>query len=227
VPSLTRPLLLLLLLPQLALAAPAPQVLDARVIAVADGDTITVLDGNHVQHRIRMAGIDAPEKEQPFGERSKQNLSRALFGKDVRIEWAKTDRYGRVVGKIWVAPADSPCNSSSCPKTLDAGLAQITVGLAWHYKQYQNEQSEEDRERYAFAEQEARAKKAGLWSQPDPIPPWDWRHGPADGPVKKSHSGICHAPGSSNYRSVTNFTAFQTLEACLGSGGRLPKQPGH
>ena len=224
-PSPSR--LLLLLLPSLALAAPVQQVFEARVVAVADGDTITVLDDHHLQHRIRVAGIDAPEKAQPFGERSKQNLSRAVFGQEVRIEWAKMDRYGRIVGKVWVTPPESPCARPPCPKTLDAGLAQLTVGLAWHYKQYQNEQSVEDRERYAFAEQEARAKRAGLWSQPDPIAPWDWRHGPVDGPVKKSTAGICHAPGSSSYQSVKHFTAFATLEACLASGGRLPRQPGH
>ena len=62
------------------------------------------------------------------------------------------------------------------PKTLDAGLAQITVGLAWHYKQYAKEQAPEDRERYAFAEDEAKAKHAGLWQDKNPIPPWEWRH---------------------------------------------------
>ena len=66
---------------------------------------------------------------------------------------------------------------SGSPKTLDAGLAQLTVGVAWHYKQYAGEQSEEDRERYSFAEVEARARKAGLWRERDPVAPWDWRRG--------------------------------------------------
>jgi endonuclease YncB( thermonuclease family) len=217
---------LLALLPALIWAAPAPNVLDGKVVGVADGDTITVLDGNRVQHKIRLAGIDAPEKGQPFGDRAKQSLSRAVMGQEVKVDWTKQDRYGRIVGKIWVAPPGTGCTGPTCPKTLDVNLAQLTVGLAWHYKEFEKEQSPEDRGRYAFAEQEARAKKAGLWSEPDPVPPWEWRHGPKGGRVKKSKSGICHAPESASYQSVKNFTAFPTLDACLASGGRLPKQSG-
>jgi endonuclease YncB( thermonuclease family) len=223
-----RLLAFLLLLPALALAAPQPNILLGRVVSVADGDTVTVLDSNNVQHKIRLAGIDAPEKSQPFGDRSKQSLSRAVMGKEVKVLWSKQDRYGRLVGTVWVTPVSHPCTHTGepCPQTLDVGRAQLTVGLAWHFKKYENEQSEEDRLAYAFDEQEARARKAGLWSEPDPVAPWDWRHGPKDGPVKKSKSGICHAPESPSYQSVKNFTAFPTLEACLASGGRLPKQPG-
>jgi endonuclease YncB( thermonuclease family) len=173
-----------------------------------------------------------PEHDQPFGERAKKNLSAAVMGKDVRVEWAKQDRYGRLVGKLWVKPADVQCDTadSDCAqrKTLDANLAQLTVGLAWHYKEYEKEQSPEDRGRYAFAEQEARARKAGLWADPDPTPPWDWRHGTAGGPVKKvTSSGICHEPGTPGYSSTKKFTQYPTLEACLASGGRLPKSSGH
>lgn len=101
------------------------ETLTGTVISIADGDTITVLDANRKQHKIRLGAIDAPEKAQPFGQRSKENLSRLVFNKDVRVEWEK--RYKRIVGKVWVQPADCP----TCPKTLDAGLAQITVSLAW------------------------------------------------------------------------------------------------
>jgi len=219
--------LLLLLLSFLAATAwataSAPNVLEGRVVAVADGDTLTLLDANNVQHKIRLAGIDAPEKGQPFGDRSKQSLSRAVMGKDVRVVWQKQDRYGRLVGTVWVAPPDSTCRGSPCVKTLDVDLAQLTVGLAWHFKKYASEQSPQERGQYAFAEEEARARKAGLWSEPDPVAPWDWRAGPKDGPVKKSRSGICHAPESPSYPSVKNFEAFPSLEACLASGGRLPK----
>jgi len=79
------------------------------------------------------------------------------------------------VGKVWVPSPDARCQHAACPKTLDVGLAQVTVGLAWHYKRYAPEQSEEDRERYAFAEKEARAKRAGLWRDREPVAPWDWR----------------------------------------------------
>ena len=108
-----------------------------RVVGVADGDTITVLDADRQQHKIRLQAIDAPEKAQPFGQRSKENLSRLVFGKDVRVEWDKRDRYKRIVGKVWVQPASCP----TCPMTLDAGHAQITVGLAWWYRKYASEQS--------------------------------------------------------------------------------------
>jgi len=207
-----------------------PTVLDGKVIHVADGDTLTVLDADNVHSRVRLGGIDAPEHDQPFGNRAKQNLSSFVLGKEVRVEWRKKDRYGRIVGKVWVTPPEPRCEGppSRCPKTLDVNLAQLTAGLAWHYKHYEREQSPEDRSRYAFAEQEARAKKAGLWSDPDPVAPWDWRHGTAGGVVKKStRSGICHAPGTSGYSSVQYFTAYPTLEACLASGGRLPQPTEH
>jgi endonuclease YncB( thermonuclease family) len=135
-----------------------------------------VLDTAKVQHKIRLAGIDAPEKGQPFGERSKENLSRLVFGKEVRVDWHKKDRYGRLIGTAWVVSPDMPCRQRpDCAKTLDAGLAQLTVGLAWHYKKYAHEQEPQQRGQYAFAEEEARAKRAGLWRDPNPVPPWDWR----------------------------------------------------
>lgn len=150
--------------------------LGGRVVGVTDGDTVTVLDAAKAQHKVRLAGIDAPEKGQPFGERSKENLSRLVFGRDVRVDWRKTDRYGRVVGTVWVASLNVPCGrKADCPKTLDAGLAQLTVGLAWHYKKYAHEQEPQQRGQYAFAEEEARAKRAGLWKDANPVPPWDWR----------------------------------------------------
>jgi endonuclease YncB( thermonuclease family) len=147
------------------------ETLHGRVVSVADGDTVTVLDASNRQHKIRLGGIDAPEKEQAFGQRSKQNLSRLVFGKDVRIEWDKRDKYKRIVGKVWVQPESCP----SCPMTLDAGHAQITVGLAWWYRKYASEQSPQDRGAYEFSEQEAKAKHVGLWQDADPTPPWEWR----------------------------------------------------
>jgi endonuclease YncB( thermonuclease family) len=147
-----------------------------RVVGVSDGDTVTVLDAAKAQHKVRLAGIDAPEKGQPFGERSKENLSRLVFGRDVRVDWRKTDRYGRLVGTVWVASPDAPCRrNADCANTLDAGMAQLTVGLAWHYKKYAHEQEPEQRGQYAFAEEEARAKRVGLWKDANPVPPWEWR----------------------------------------------------
>ena len=103
-----------------------PWIVTGRVVGISDGDTITVLDDAKRQHKIRINGIDAPEKGQAFGERSRQSLAQMAHGKDARIECHKIDRFGRGVCKVWVQPLDSP----RCGKTLDVGLAQISVGLA-------------------------------------------------------------------------------------------------
>lgn len=108
---------------------------------------------------------------QPCGFRAKDSLSQLVFERTVRVEGDKTDRYGRIIAKVWVAPQSCP----GCGMTLDAGLAQVTLGRAWWLRRYANEQSPEDRGRYEFAEQEAKAKKAGLWRDPNPVPPWEWR----------------------------------------------------
>jgi len=161
----------LLFLPALFFGIAHAETLHGRVVRVADGDTFTVLDESNRKEKIRLQGIDAPEKAQPFGQVSKQSLFRMVFGKDVRVEWNKRDRDKRILGKVWVQPESCP----TCPMTLDAGHAQITAGLAWWFRKYANEQSPEDRGAYEFSEQEARAKRVGLWSDPDPVPPWEWR----------------------------------------------------
>jgi endonuclease YncB( thermonuclease family) len=137
-------------------------VLAGRVVGIADGDTVTVLDESNGQHRIRLSGIDAPEKGQPYGMTAKENLSRMVFGKPVTVVWHKLDRYGRIVGKV---ETDGK----------DAGLEQLRVGLAWHYQKYAYEQPENDRRAYAAAEEEARTAKRGLWADKELVPPWEWR----------------------------------------------------
>jgi endonuclease YncB( thermonuclease family) len=132
------------------------------VVAVADGDTITVLDDQQAQHKVRLMGIDCPEKAQPFGQNAKQSLSDLLFGRSVNVEWQKLDRYERIVGKVMV-------------NGQDANLEQIRRGMAWHFKKYDREQEPLDRATYSQAEIEARMGYRGLWSEPEPIPPWDWR----------------------------------------------------
>lgn len=137
--------------------------LSGRVVAVSDGDTVTVLVNDHDQYKIRVAGIDAPEKKQAFGQKSKALMSDLVYGKAVVVEWSKRDRYGRTIGKVMV-------------NGQDAGLEMLRAGMAWHYKQYQREQSVEDRERYSAAEDTARAAQIGLWIDEEPMPPWEWRH---------------------------------------------------
>lgn len=156
--------------------APLPPTIAGRVVGVIDGDSLRVLDAARVQHEVRLAGIDAPEHDQPFSQRAKQNLSRLTMNRPVRVDVQKRDRYERIIGNVWVTPPDLPCQAEPCPKTLDVGRAQLTVGLAWHYKQYAQDQSPQDRGAYEFDETEARARKVGLWSDPNPVPPWEWRH---------------------------------------------------
>lgn len=134
-----------------------------QVVGVTDGDTITVLDDQRTQHKIRLAGIDAPEKAQAFGQRSKEALSALVFGRRVTVETGKQDRYRRTVGKVII-------------DGRDANLAQVVAGMAWHYKKYEGEQSPSDRLLYADAEREAREVRRGLWLDAEPTAPWDWRH---------------------------------------------------
>lgn len=138
------------------------EILQGRVIGITDGDTITVIDASNTQFKIRLAGIDAPEKKQPFGQASKKALSNLVYDKTVQIDWSKKDRYERLVGKVKV-------------NNLDANLEQIKRGLAWHYTKYQKEQSLEDRITYLHAQEEAMTARLGLWVEPNPVAPWDWR----------------------------------------------------
>lgn len=133
-----------------------------RVIGVTDGDTLTVVDSRFVQHKVRLSGIDAPEKSQPFGNVSRQHLALLTFGRHVTVEGTKRDRYKRTVGKVLVGG-------------VDANLAQIEAGLAWHYREYAREQTPTDRRTYAEAEVTARAKRNGLWLDSRPVAPWEYR----------------------------------------------------
>jgi endonuclease YncB( thermonuclease family) len=132
------------------------------VVGVSDGDTITVRDSTKTQHKIRLAGIDAPEQGQPFGSRSKEHLSQLVFNKTVSVAWHKRDRYGRLVGIVLV-------------DGQDVNLEQVGAGLAWWYRQYANEQTPTDRQAYEAAENAARDRKSGLWRDTEPMPPWEWR----------------------------------------------------
>ena len=94
----------------------------------------------------------------------------------VTIEYEKRDRYKRIVGKVLVdPPGEVFCMAIGCVKKIDAGLEQIKAGLAWHYKKYQGDQNEEDREVYSETESIAREKQLGLWKDKEAMPPWNWR----------------------------------------------------
>ena len=164
-------LLLNVLLPPTAAAS---AIIEGEVINVAAGDAITVLV-RHQEYRIRLKGVDAPEQKQSFGHASQRSLSALLAGKQVRVEYDKLDRYGGVIGVVWVRSPDASCESEKCRKTLDAGLYQLTVGMAWWYRHYAKEQTPEERGQYEYAEAEAKSRRAGLWAAADPTAPWDWR----------------------------------------------------
>jgi endonuclease YncB( thermonuclease family) len=134
-----------------------------RVVAVSDGDTIKVLDDTKKLFVIRLMGIDAPEKAQPFGQRSKQSLSDLVFHDRVEVQWNKLDRYSRVIGKVLRADGSDVC------------LEQLKRGMAWHYKEYAKDQFVEDRHKYDQAELVARETHIGLWADAAPTPPWMWR----------------------------------------------------
>lgn len=168
--------LLLILLPLPSLAADYP----SRVVGVTDGDTLTVLRGGHDRVKIRLAGIDAPETGQDFGSRAKQAASGLAFGRDVTIREVDHDRYGRTVAEVIL------------PDGRSLGSELVAEGMAWQYRAYSHDAT------LAQAEAAARAANLGLWSQPNPIPPWDWRHG-RGGPVTavvigNRNSHVYHSP---------------------------------
>jgi endonuclease YncB( thermonuclease family) len=136
--------------------------LQGKVIKVTDGDTVNVLTSDFQTHKVRLSGIDAPEKKQAFGNKSKQALADDIDGKIVTVDYNKRDRYQRIIGKIML-------NGN------DINLLQIKRGLAWHYKKYEKEQEVEDRAIYADAEYLAQRDKVGLWADINPTPPWDFR----------------------------------------------------
>jgi competence ComEA-like helix-hairpin-helix protein len=128
-----------------------------RVVKVYDGDTITVLDGNYTQHKIRLDGIDAPERGQDYGAKGTQALKAVLGSGQVVVEVTTKDKYGRGIGQVIVGQTN-----------VNAWM--VEKGWAWHYKRYSSDR------RLAELELKARAAKVGLWADPrPPIPPWDYR----------------------------------------------------
>jgi micrococcal nuclease len=153
-------LALLLTLGVAACSSPTPpDPTRAKVISVADGDTITVLArGDKKPERVRLYGIDCPERAQAYGRRAKDFTSDMVFGRHVEIVrmGAEKDRYGRTVAKVWIDKDE-------------LGQELLANGLAWHATRHDNSPH------YASLEREARKERHGLWSDPAPVPPWKWR----------------------------------------------------
>lgn len=127
-----------------------------RVVGVTDGDSITCLTPGKQQVKVRLNAIDAPERGQPFANKSKQALSDMVFGKDVEVEELGTDRYKRTIGQVMVGG-------------LDVNHEMVAKGMAWHYGKY------DDSRALREAEQSARTAKLGVWADLHAMPPWEWR----------------------------------------------------
>jgi endonuclease YncB( thermonuclease family) len=200
----------------------------ANVTNITDGDTVDVLGPGGATYAIRLVGIDAPEHDQAFGTQSTQHLASLISGKTVTLECENERSYGRLICKILL------------PNGEDVDLDQVKEGMAWHYKQYQDEQSPTDREAYAAAECSAMKAKVGLWSDPHPIQPQDFRHGtnspllldpkgcrmssePASSPVVgNSRSHIFEWPGCPYYADISpdNRVPFASPQAAEAAGYR-------
>lgn len=131
--------------------------LKGRVIAITDGDTFKLLTEENKQLKIRLHGIDCPEKKQDFGQVAKQKLSDLIFDEYVTIEEKDVDRYGRTIAIVY--------NQSG----VCINEEMLKAGLAWHYKQY------DDNKSWAAMQEQAKDAKLGVWSRQDAIAPWLWR----------------------------------------------------
>lgn len=149
----------ILLLPFILLFAACNEAPDSsRVVRVADGDTITILHSDNTQEKIRLYGIDCPERSQAYGKKARKYTSSLVFGKQVTIRSMDRDRYGRNVAWVYVGETN-----------LNAEL--VRAGYAWHYRKHSNNQLLQK------LEDEARIARAGLWQDENPVPPWKYRKG--------------------------------------------------
>ncbi len=196
--------------------AQADTIISGKVVGIADGDTITVLQ-NKTQYKIRLYGIDCPESHQDFGTKAKKFTSDLVFKKDIRVVQKDQDRYGRIVGIVYVG--DTCVNEEI-----------IRSGFAWVYGQYCRE---------AFCntwksfEQQARENRIGLWSHPDPIPPWDFRRGVREAAKNvipenpgeivyhgNTNSMVFHQPSCKHYNCKNCTAVFKTREDAIKAGYR-------
>jgi len=139
----------------IALSFPAWADFTGKVVGIADGDTITVLRDKE-QVKVRLAEIDAPEKAQPFGNRSKQALSALVFGNQVLVVDQGQDRYKRTIGRVYQGG-------------FDVSAELVKQGMAWVYRKYSKDKT------LLLLEDEAKSQRLGLWLDVDPVPPWEWR----------------------------------------------------
>lgn len=182
-----------------------------KCVGVSDGDTITVMHEGKGE-KIRLYGVDCPEKKQAFGKRAKKFTSNMVFGKDVEVRPVTTDRYARTIAWTYV-------NGTCVNEEL------LKAGFAWHYKRYSPDTH------LAELETEARQKKAGLWADTNPLPPWSFRRGTISVTTSKPKAAAesmgyrgnveskkFHAPSCRYYESKRCTAVFQRREEAVRSG---------
>ena len=148
---------LLILFFLIASSALNAQSFRVKVVGVSDGDTFTAINNDNLQLRIRVYGIDTPEKNQDFRGRSRQTLASYIFGKNITINVQSQDAWGRYIAYVYT------------PDGSDVSLMMLQNGMAWHFKKY------DSTEKYSKAELNAKNQRLGLWSRPNPIAPWEFR----------------------------------------------------
>jgi len=135
-----------------------------RVTRVSDGDTIWVTPNGGTRTKVRLDRIDAPESDQPFGKKSTAYLKRLIGGRDVEVRYTKRDRYGRVLGIVWMKDEEAKDEGMT-----DVNLKMVREGMAWHYSYFDKTPD------YIEAQREARDAGRGLWADAKPINPYEWR----------------------------------------------------
>lgn len=185
----------------LLLSAPA-WALSGRVVGVADGDTITVLTANKQQIKVRLYGIDCPEKKQAYGDRARDFTGAAVFGRDVQVESLGRDRYGRTLGIV----------SGPSGRVLNREL--LVNGLAWVYVQYCKRP---ECAKWSDDEAAARSARRGLWKQENPLPPWQWRKSRRGVATTGEYSTRSMKGGSDeNWGGRIGFTGMDSSRLCGG-----------
>lgn len=174
----------------------ASHVIVGEVVAIADGDTLTVLDSEKVQHKIRLHGIDAPEKGQPFGTVARKAPGDKVHREQVRVAWKERDRYGRIVGDVYLD--DRHINRE-----------MVADGFAWWYRKYAPKDLALEN-----AESEVRKERRGLWRDREPVPPWEWRKSKRQDPYTRP--SVWPVPCPLRTASRSGSVTLLTPEAVAG-----------
>jgi endonuclease YncB( thermonuclease family) len=189
-----------------------------KVVSIADGDTITILDPSNKQYKIRFYGIDTPEKGQPFGNAAKKHTAQLTYKKNATVKTYDTDKYGRTVGIVTV-------------DGINVNESLIQNGYAWQYRKYCKADVCDE---WLSIEEKAKSAKIGLWSDNQPVPPWEWRKGTRNTSYQETTPGkyaavqggfhgnlkshVFHSPSCRNYNCKNCTVGFTTAEEAKKAG---------